>query len=128
MTVKRMMLVIITKVSFSGIPQGTGYVVKAFPYNHPHDKVVFFDRDDAQVYAFDRAEIVKVCGSGSYQYFLDRRYYASVTRLRDERTKEFFWRLKLGQQGASFKYPNFDLAEKKLIEKIANFKPDLVVL
>ena len=128
MTVKRMMLVIITNVSFEGKQQGLGYVVKAFPYSHPGDKIVFFDKDDALVYAFKQGHIVKVIGKGAYQFFLDGRHYAGINRMRDERTKEFFWRLKFGLQGCSFRYPNFDFAEKKLIEKIANVKPDLVVL
>lgn len=126
MTVKRMMLIIITDVSVGRYPQGTGYLVKSYPYNHPHDKVIFFDKDDALAFAFDRAEIIKLWGHESYQYFLDRRYYATVKRERDERSKEFFWRLRFGHQGSSFKYPTFDLAEKKLFEKIANYKPDLI--
>ncbi len=128
MTVKRMMLVIITDISFSGIPQGTGYVVKVFPYSHPQEKIVFFDRDDALLYAFERALIVKVCGQDSFQYFVDQKYYASVNRIRDARTKEFFWNLKFVPKRLSFKYQHSDLAEKKLIEKIAYFKPELIEL
>jgi len=126
MIIKRIMLVIVTNVNFEGIPQGIGYVVKAFPYSHPGDKVVFFDRDDALKYAFSQATVVKVCRQNSFQYFFDGRYYACLQRLKDERTKEFFWRLSFGH--GSVRYPSSDLGEKKVIERIAATKPELVQL
>lgn len=127
MMVKRMMLVIVTSVSFKNVQQGTGYVCKAYPYSHPNDKIVFFDRDDAMEYAFKQATIVKVCGESSFQYFVDGRYYASLQRFRDERTKEYFWKLRFGY-GPSARYQSCDLGEKKIIERIAGIKPELVQL
>jgi hypothetical protein len=126
MTIKRMMLVIVANVSFEGIQQGVGYVVKALPYSHPGDKIVFFDLDDALKYAFSQASLVKVCRKNSYQYFLNGRYYGCLQRLRDERTREFFWRLSFGH--GSVRFPNSDLGEKKVIERISMTKPELVQL
>jgi len=125
MMIKSMILVIATSVSLGRIRQSTGYVEKLNPYNHPNNIIVYFDKEDALNYAFSQASIVKVRGEGSFQYFLDGRFYAGLQKVRDERTKEYFWKLKF-KQSKSFRYPSSDLGEEKMIEKISESKPEFV--